>query len=144
MKEIMLEKGECQVTLLQVVFLSDSSMHLSFCFSNHVFSDIYSNPREKRLFPLRQIWCQVWFLKVPTQGDHACILICLHCLWLFATLWTVAWQVLLSIGFSWQEHWSGLPCPPPGGSSWPRDLTHISYISFTGRFFTTNTTWEGH
>ena len=32
---------------------------------------------------------------------------------LFATLWTVACQVSLSMGFSRQENWSGLPCPPP-------------------------------
>ena len=36
------------------------------------------------------------------------------CVWLFATLWTVACQAPLSIGFSWQEYWSRLPCPPPG------------------------------
>ena len=35
-------------------------------------------------------------------------------LWLFATLWTVAHQAPLSMGFSRQEYWSGLPCPPPG------------------------------
>ena len=28
--------------------------------------------------------------------------------------WTVACQTLLSMGFSRQEYWSGLPCPPPG------------------------------
>ena len=33
---------------------------------------------------------------------------------LFATLWTVAHQVPLSMGFSRQESWSGLPSPPPG------------------------------
>ena len=33
--------------------------------------------------------------------------------WLFATLWTVAYQAPLPIGFSRQEYWSGLPCPPP-------------------------------
>ena len=31
---------------------------------------------------------------------------------LFATLWTVAHQVPLSVGFSRQGYWSGLPCPP--------------------------------
>ena len=31
------------------------------------------------------------------------------------TLWTVARQGPLSIGFSRQEFWSGFPCPPPGG-----------------------------
>ena len=33
---------------------------------------------------------------------------------LFATLWTVAHQVPLSLGFSSQEYWSGLPFPSPG------------------------------
>ena len=31
----------------------------------------------------------------------------------FATLQTVACQATLFMGFSRQEHWSGLPCPPP-------------------------------
>ena len=33
---------------------------------------------------------------------------------LFVTLWAVAHQAPLSMGFSRQEYWSGLPCPPPG------------------------------
>ena len=33
----------------------------------------------------------------------------------FASLWTIACQVHLSMGFSRQEYWSGLPCPPPPG-----------------------------
>ena len=32
----------------------------------------------------------------------------------FATPWTVACQAPLSMGFSRQEYWSGLPDPPPG------------------------------
>ena len=44
---------------------------------------------------------------------------CLCAYWLsrvrlFATPWTVAGQAPLSMGFSGQEHWSGLPFPPPG------------------------------
>ena len=38
----------------------------------------------------------------------------LSCVWLFAALWTVARQAPLSMGFSRQEHWSGLPCRPSG------------------------------
>ena len=30
------------------------------------------------------------------------------------TLWTAAYNVSLSMGFSRQEYWSGLPCPTPG------------------------------
>ena len=37
----------------------------------------------------------------------------LSCVWLFATPWTVACQAPLSIGFSRQEYWSGLPFPTP-------------------------------
>ena len=33
---------------------------------------------------------------------------------LFATLWTVAHQAPLSMGFSRQEYWGGLPFPSPG------------------------------
>ena len=33
---------------------------------------------------------------------------------LLVTPWTVAHQAPLSMGFSRQEYWSGLPCPPPG------------------------------
>ena len=33
---------------------------------------------------------------------------------LFVTPWTIARQAPPSIGFSRQEYWSGLPCPPPG------------------------------
>ena len=39
---------------------------------------------------------------------------------LFVTLWIVARQVPLSMGFSRQEYWSGLPCPPPGELPDPR------------------------
>ena len=33
---------------------------------------------------------------------------------LFANLWTVAHRAPLSMGFSREEYWSRLPCPPPG------------------------------
>ena len=36
-----------------------------------------------------------------------------------ATLWTVAHQACLSVGFSRQEHWSELPFPSPGDLPYP-------------------------
>ena len=42
------------------------------------------------------------------------MLTCFSRVWLFATLWTASHQAPLSVGFSRQEYWSGLPCPPPG------------------------------
>ena len=53
--------------------------------------------------------------------------------WLFATIWTVAHQAPLSMGFSRQEYWSGLPCLSLGESSQSRDWTCISCIA--GGFF---------
>ena len=44
--------------------------------------------------------------------------------WLFATPWTVIHQAPLSMGFSRQEYWSGLPCPPLGDL-----LTYVQFIS---------------
>ena len=45
-------------------------------------------------------------------------------LWLkfLATLWTVAHQTPLSMGFSRQEYWSGLPCPLLQGSFWTQGV----------------------
>ena len=43
----------------------------------------------------------------------------LSCVWLFATLWTVARQTSLFMWFSRQEYWSGLPCPVPRDSPDP-------------------------
>ena len=62
---------------------------------------------------------------------------------LFVTLWTVAHQAHPSIGFSRQEYWSGLPCPPPGDLPDP-GIKQASLLSpaLAGRFFTTSTTRE--
>ena len=43
----------------------------------------------------------------------------LSCVWLFAIPWTVVYQASLSMGFSRQEYWSGLPFPSPGDLSDP-------------------------
>ena len=45
---------------------------------------------------------------------YACMLSCFSHVQLFETQWTIAYQAPLSMGFSRQEYWSGLPCPPAG------------------------------
>ena len=65
------------------------------------------------------------------------------CVWLFANLWTVARQALLSMGFSQQEYCSGLPCPPPGDRPDPRlEPTSLVSPALAGGFSTTSTAWE--
>ena len=49
---------------------------------------------------------------------------------LFVTPWIVAHQTPLSMGFSRQEYWSGLPCPSPGVLPDPG----IPYVSCIGRW----------
>ena len=78
-------------------------------------------------------------------GTHIFTLSGFSCVQLFATLWTVAHQAPQSMGFSRQEYWSGLPCPPPG------DLPHqgielmsIKLAALASRFFTTSTTWGSY
>ena len=39
---------------------------------------------------------------------------------LFGIPWTVVYQASLSVGFSRQDYWSGLPFPPPGAFADPR------------------------
>ena len=59
---------------------------------------------------------------------------------LFATPWTLAHQAPLSMGFSRQGYWSGLPFPSPGDLPDP-GIEPMSLTSPTleGWFFTTNT-----
>ena len=47
-------------------------------------------------------------------GVCACVLSCFCCVWLLETSWTVDHQAPLSMEFSRQEYWSGLPLPSPG------------------------------
>ena len=67
----------------------------------------------------------------------------LSCVQLFAMPWTIDHQAPLSIGFSRQEYWSGLPFPPPGDLPDP-EIESMSLITtvLADGFFTTRATWE--
>ena len=59
---------------------------------------------------------------------------------LCVTLWAVAHQAPLSMGFSRQEYWSGLPSPPPGDLPDPvNEPMFLASPALSGRFFTTST-----
>ena len=64
---------------------------------------------------------------------------------LFVTLWTVALQTPLSMGFSRPEYPTGLPYPPSGDLP-DSTIKPVSLMSpaLAGGFFTTRTTWEDH
>ena len=64
---------------------------------------------------------------------RACVPSCFTCVWLFATPWIVACQVPLSMGFSRQGYWSGLPFPSPGDLPDPGMEPESLKVSCTGR-----------
>ena len=85
---------------------------------------------------------------LPSMGSHrvghdwsdlaaAAVCVCTHTLshvQLFVISWTVAHRAPLSLGFSRQEYWSGLPFPSPRDLPDP-GIEPLSLVSF--RFFTT-------
>ena len=85
----------------------------------------------------------------PTEHiqGRLCMRVCLpspySCVWLFVTLWVIARQSPLSMGFSRQEYWSGLPWPPLGAlpDSGIKPASPVS-PALAGGFFTTSATWE--
>ena len=96
-------------------------IHVYICKLNHpshvwlqgIFPTQESNPG---LPHCRQILYQLSYeekLMHAYTRIYICKLSRFSHLWLFVTLWTVACQTL-SVEFPRQEHWSGLPCPPPG------------------------------
>ena len=63
---------------------------------------------------------------------------------LFVTIWAIAHQAPLSMGFSRHEYQSGLPCSPPGDLPDPAiELGSLMSPALPGGFFTTSATWEG-
>ena len=83
----------------------------------------FSKPRGKCVFTM--------LLLLQSRFSH--IRLCV-------TPWTMAFQASLSMGFSRQEYWNGLPCPPP------EDLPGTEPVSLMSpalacRFFTIGATW---
>ena len=59
-------------------------------------------------------------INICVDQKKTCVYVCvLNRVQLFSTSWTVALQAPLSMGFSRQEYWSGLPFPSPKDLSDP-------------------------
>ena len=66
----------------------------------------------------------------------------LSCIRLFGTPWTVVYQAPLSMGFSGEESWSGLPFPPLGDL--PNPGIESASSALAGGFFTTEPPGKKH
>ena len=93
--------------------------------------------------------CISWFTALCSRVSchplltRVYVLICFCHVRLSVTLWTVAPQAPLSMGFFRQRYWSGLLCLPPGALPNP-GIEPASLVSpvLAGGFFTDSTTWE--
>ena len=72
-----------------------------------------------------------------------CVCCQFSCVQLFVMLWNMVLQAPLSMGFSRQEYWSGLSCPPPGDLPNPgAEPASLMFPALAGEFFDTCATWE--
>ena len=75
----------------------------------HISSFIWCDGRSSRQQAFAHLILHVVCVMLESPpAAHACSVISDS-----VTLWTIAHQVLLSVEFSRQEYWSGLPLPPP-------------------------------
>ena len=82
-------------------------------------------------------WLGQWF------RVYRCVLSRFSHVWPFVILWTVVHQAPLSMGFSRQEHCSGLLCPALGDLPSPGiEPTSLMSPAQSGGFLTTSVTWE--
>ena len=94
--------------------------YLPACLKYIAWADAYSNPVKKVLslsFPC--VWMRLQSLSDWLRIIRFVIKVkvkvkLLSRVRLFVTPWTVAYQATLSMGFSRQEYWNGLPFPSPG------------------------------
>ena len=83
------------------------------------------------------MYYSIKFQVITNSCTHAQLLSCVR---LFVNAWTVALQVPLSMEFSRQEYWSGLPFPSPEDLPNARiELESLSFPALAGGLFTTET-----
>ena len=128
--------------------LTSSVSHTMIPDSDHIPFKTTSNSIH---CPQRQLSCSCHEMQCTLVGVHTrahvcvwvCVPSCFSRVWLFAAPWTVAHQATLSMGFSRQKYYSGLPHPPSGDLPDPGiEPTSLTSLALAGGFFTTSTTWE--
>ena len=100
MNQFQIEKGICQVCILSPCLFNLYAGLIKYKLESRLSGQMSVISDTKMTPPLRQK------AKVKVKS--------LSRVWLFTTLWTVAYQHPPSMGFSRREYWSGLPFPSPG------------------------------
>ena len=100
------------------------------------------NSRHTGIMVLKNIMGMAQINSWGWKAWKECVLSCFNGVPLCATLWTVACQVPLSMEFSRQGYWRGLPCPLQGIFLTQVSNSHLISPALVGGFFSTSTTWE--
>ena len=121
---------------------SPPNIQVTLIVSKVVFNSVLCLCSDTSNVPL----CFLWYFLPSSYKDltcRTCMLSHFSCVQFFVTPWTVAHQAPLSMGFSRQKKWSGLPYLLPGDFPNP-GVKPMSLTSpaLAGGFFTTSTTWE--
>ena len=140
----------CKICKIQPILIQYERMHhfLDACCSlklckNRIFKNV--NPpnscvllltgevmRIKIVPTSRFLWDS---FRLVYDAYCCCSLVAKSCLTLCDPMDYIAHQAPLSMGFSRQEYWSGLPCPPPGDL--PDPVIKPKFPALADRFFTT-------
>ena len=84
----------------------------------------------------------IFIVRVYNENLNVCVyiyMLVLSRIQLYVTPWTVARQPPLSMGFSWQEYWSGLPFHIPGDLPNPGiELSSLTSPALAGGSYTTS------
>ena len=98
---------------------------LAKIFSDHLLYYTYGLHTLHSIYHSKPFICPIFsFPKTPSQSK--CKLF--SRVWLFVTPWTIVHQAPLSMGFSRQEYWSGLPFPDPEIKLWSPTLQADSLL----------------
>ena len=93
-----------------------------FCFLHK--DSLHPRGKKQNMFPQLPVFSPL----------HVCMLSRVR---LFVTPWTIAYQTPLSMDFSRQDYWSGLPFPSPGDLHNPGiELESLAFPALAGKFFT--------
>ena len=110
----------------------------------------FTHSSQKDQTSVSSCWIQLPIWKTEEQENMldyaenmcACVLSHFSLVQFFETLWTVAHQAPLSMGFSGKEYWSELPCTPPGNHPNPDIQPESLTPALACEFFSTSATWE--
>ena len=131
---------------------SDTTERLHFHFSLSCIGEGNGNPLQCSFLENPRgggaCWAAVYgvaesWTRLKRLSSLAWVLSHFSCVQLFATLWTVAHQAPLSMGFSRQEYWNRLSFPSPGDLTNPGiEPESLRSPALASRFFTTSANWE--